>query len=73
MLTRAQLLEQYDIGPSGMITTLGKFEAEPLYVPYFWECGMEGSADEDHGPTLGFKVEPVTWSSSRSSPTASAR
>jgi len=34
----------------------GKFEGEAPYVPYFWECYLEGFADRDDGTVLGFDV-----------------
>lgn len=30
----------------GVITSPGKFEGEPLYVPYYYGIGLEGFADE---------------------------
>lgn len=34
----------------------GKFEGEAPYVPYFWEVGMDGMADDDDGEILKFVV-----------------
>lgn len=45
-MTTAQILESYDI-VKGIVTNPGKFEGEPAYVPYFWELGLDGMADED--------------------------
>jgi hypothetical protein len=34
----------------------GKFEAEPIHVPYFWQIGLSGFADRDDGKTYGFDL-----------------
>ncbi len=33
--------------PDGLIESPGKFEGGLLYVPYFWEQGLDGGSDED--------------------------
>lgn len=38
------------------ITSPGKFEGEPRYVPYLWDQIMRGGADEDDGSTLKFII-----------------
>jgi hypothetical protein len=42
---RADILAEYDVDERGVIRNPGKFEAEPCYVPYFWEMTMDGSAE----------------------------
>lgn len=39
----------------------GKFEGEPWYAPYFWQCALEGAGDEPfyHGETVAGDVIPV--------------
>jgi hypothetical protein len=59
MLTRQEIQTQYDVDPSGVIRTPGKFEGEMLYAPYFYECFLEGFADEDDGCTARFDVTPA--------------
>jgi hypothetical protein len=34
----------------------GKFQGEQPYVPYFWECFLDGFADRDNGSVLEFDV-----------------
>jgi len=41
---------------NGRITNPGKFEGEQSYVPYFYECFLNGCADRDDGRILGFDV-----------------
>ena len=42
---RESILAEYDVDSRGIIRTLGKFEAEMLYVPHFWEATLDGTAD----------------------------
>lgn len=37
------------------ITQPGKFEGEPVFVPYLWSLGLEGFSDEDTGTEYRFK------------------
>lgn len=37
-----------------LVNRPGKFEGEAPYVPYYWEKGLEGGADEDAGNIQGF-------------------
>ena len=37
------------------ITQPGKFEGEPVFVPYFWDLGLSGFSDSDDGKTYGFR------------------
>ena len=34
----------------------GKFEGQPVYVPYFWEVYLDGRADHDDDTVLSFNV-----------------
>lgn len=43
MLTRETVLSNYKTD-SGMITSPGKFEGEPVWLPYLWECVGNGEA-----------------------------
>lgn len=43
-MTREEVLAEYDVNEHGIIQTPGKFEAEMLYVPAFWDATMDGSA-----------------------------
>ena len=54
-MTRADVLRDYTV-QNGRIKTLGKFEGEMLYVPFFWEAYLDGGADRDNGKVLGFDV-----------------
>jgi hypothetical protein len=37
MKTRKELKKEFDTYADGIIRSPGKFEGQPLYVPYFWE------------------------------------
>lgn len=37
----------YEYGDGGVITTPGKFEAEPRWAPTFWNMLLDGGADEE--------------------------
>jgi hypothetical protein len=56
-MTRAEVLAAYNVNEKGIITSPGKFELAPVYVPYFWDCYMTGMVDEeDDEGNLIFKV-----------------
>lgn len=42
-----EAIERYDltVNPRGIITSPGKFEGEPSYVPALWEAAIEGRSD----------------------------
>lgn len=44
-MTRADILREYTVADS-RITSPGKFEAEHLYMPVFYQAYLEGFADE---------------------------
>lgn len=46
MNTRADVESAFDV-VDGKITTSGKFEGEAAYVPYYWEKGLDGWADDE--------------------------
>lgn len=49
--TRADVEEMFKLDPSGTILNSGKFEGELAYVPYFWEKGLDGWADDEPDTT----------------------
>lgn len=55
MTTREKLEAEYTV-KNGRIQNPGKFEGEPLYVPYFWEEALNGLADDDDGIYFFFNV-----------------
>jgi len=55
-MTRTEIINDYQVDSNGVIRRPGKFEGEPLYVPYFWERGTEGFADLDENGVFGFEV-----------------
>lgn len=55
-MTRQEILADYKVDSHGVIRTLGKFEAEMLYVPHFWEALMDGGADDDCNGVVFFVV-----------------
>lgn len=46
-MTREDILRDYTVDANKIIRTLGKFEGEPIYVPYFWDCALQGMFAED--------------------------
>lgn len=55
-MTREQILADFTVDKHGVIRTLGQFEGEMIYVPYFWDAYINGVADRDDGKVLGFDV-----------------
>ena len=47
----------FDVNDAGFITNPGKFEAEPLYVPYFWDLGLNGFFDNDDNHVFMFNIK----------------
>lgn len=45
-------------GNPPIIADPGKFEGEPVWVPYFWAIGLSGFADRDSGAVYGFNLTP---------------
>jgi hypothetical protein len=43
---RSEILATFEIENS-RITTPGPYAGEPIYVPYFWEKGVDGWADAE--------------------------
>jgi len=54
-MTRQEIETSYRV-ENGVIRSPGKFEGEPVYVPYFWQFYLEGGAEDDDGETLTFHV-----------------
>ena len=56
------VLDYYE-NVAGIITSPGKFEGEPVYVPFFWEYMMDGGEDEFYeynGHTISvFKINSI--------------
>lgn len=42
---------------AGRIVSPGKFEGEPVYVPAYWDLGLEGGADLDDGGAFVFQID----------------
>lgn len=61
-MRRSEILETFLI-TNECIVTPGKFEREALYVPYFWDKGLDGWADAeaDNGDFI-FIVMPEDFS-----------
>jgi hypothetical protein len=45
-MTRAEIEQHYKV-VGGQIRSPGKFEAEPVFLPHFWDMGMEGFSDDE--------------------------
>jgi hypothetical protein len=56
-MNRETILNTYKVNSNGVIQTPGKFEGEMLYVPYFWDAGLNGCASFDDGAVYGFIVD----------------
>jgi hypothetical protein len=54
---RQRYLDEFQVSASGRIASPGKFEGEMIYVPYFWDCFLEGGADSDNGEVISFKLD----------------
>lgn len=47
MLTRKEIESMYDVQEeTSLISSPGKFEAEPVYAPYFYDLAGEGLQDD---------------------------
>lgn len=44
-MTREQILKDYKVDANGIIRSLGKFEGEMLYAPYFYDVLLDGHGD----------------------------
>ena len=62
-LDGVQFAGEFDYDQYGLITNPGKFEREPVYVPYYWTIAMHGGSDETlfQGETFFelFSVTPI--------------
>lgn len=57
MRTREDIEKEFDIDGAGFITSPGRYEAEPLYTPYFHDIVLEGGGDDqfdDNGTLVTF-------------------
>lgn len=45
-MTRKEITESYKVLKDGVIASLGKFEGEMLYAPYFYGVTLDGCAEE---------------------------
>ena len=54
--TRKEIENTYTV-KDGIIKSPGKFEGEPIYVPYFWQVYLDGFGEE-MGDYVLFDVEP---------------
>lgn len=46
-MTHTEIRESYQVDANKIIRTLGKFEGEPIYAPYYWDCCLQGMFAED--------------------------
>ena len=49
-MEREEILKQYTVDERGTIRSPGKFEAEPLYTPHFWDAVLNGEAEDHEEP-----------------------
>lgn len=45
-MTREEIKAEFQVDDAGVIRSPGKFEAEMIYAPYFYDKIMEGDGDE---------------------------
>jgi len=55
-MTRQETLEAYNVNESGVITSPGKFEGEPIFAPALWVAALEGFSDRDDGRSFFFSI-----------------
>lgn len=48
-MTRKQIETDYNVDEHGIIRSPGKFEAEMLYAPYFYDAMLNGESDPVNG------------------------
>jgi hypothetical protein len=53
--TKNEILSRFEV-LNGVIKTPGKFEAEPLWAPYFWDETFEFGADDEFDDKDGHHV-----------------
>lgn len=57
--TRKEIEKEYQVR-DGLIVTPGKFEGQPIYVPYYYGAYLDGFADFENGRgAIGFYVTAV--------------
>lgn len=49
MMTRDDVVKDYDLGEDGRVTSPGKFEGEPWWTVALWDSVMNGFYDDDTG------------------------
>ena len=53
-------LSEFNVDQYGLICDPGKFEREPLYIPYYWDLFLDGCADfEDDYIKFEITIEDV--------------
>lgn len=55
-MTRKDIIDSYKV-IDGIIRSPGKFEGERIYVPHFYDIGLNGFADAEDGATWRFRVD----------------
>lgn len=53
---REEITSKHTIDSHGLIRDLGKFQSEMLYVPFYWDAGMNGCSSEDTGRIWFFEI-----------------
>jgi len=56
-MTRNEILEKYTV-ENGKIKSLGKFEGEKIYAPYFYNLMLCGEGKENGGNNIYFEILP---------------
>jgi hypothetical protein len=54
-MTRKDIERDYEV-KDGVIKSLGKFEGEPVYSPYFYDAVLDGCSDDDENGVTGFVI-----------------
>jgi hypothetical protein len=65
VLTREEVAEGWQVSQHGTISSPGKYEGQPAYVPAFWDVASEADRGEElpgGGYWVEFKLSPVDTS-----------
>jgi len=55
-VTRVSVEQDYEV-KDGRITSPGKYEGEPVWVPAYWDAAMCGCADDEENGAVSFTID----------------
>lgn len=56
-MTREEILKSYKVNERGIIESLGRFEGEMLYVPYFDDITLDGGGLDEGNDWMSLRIE----------------